>query len=119
MSDVKPYWTDADGTMHEIYTANIFIENAWYGSFQYDSGRADIRWHRSGFAYFCFSCGDIWARVVVTDSNNNSQGFTLCPARCEKHGDGSLLQPLLTPLWELFPEPFMRKEFIRLLKEYE
>ena len=112
------HWTTPDGTLHEVYSGAIFVGNRYFGPISYDSGRSDLRWERGSLAYFCETCGEIWARVVMQDSEGKQKYFTIVRVACEKHHDwwnvaGSLLaghyQYLLD---DLPPEAVKRELFI-------
>lgn len=110
-------WTDEAGTLHEQYRALVFLRGDFAGEFSFDPGdHPELRYRRTGAAYFCPFCGDIWARVVLYDSAGR-QAF-LEPERvsCETHPDdwnvaGSLLAPGLTALLDLLPKPLVQREF--------
>ena len=73
------------------------------------------------FAYFCPSCGDIWARVIVLDSEV-SQKFFAWVAACPKHEldgagvPGSLLLPLNNTFNDAFPDEMIQWEFEQHLR---
>jgi hypothetical protein len=83
--DTRTSWRGEDDTHHEIYTGTIFLGTSYLGSFQYDSGREDLGWSRASAAFFCPSCGDIWARLVATDSRGFPQSFVVFTAPCAEH----------------------------------
>ena len=119
-------WTDGDGTLHEIYTGAVIVHGDYLGPISYDSGRADLRWQRSSLAYFCPKCGEVWARIAMSDSRGVQQDFLCIHVACEKHGStwhvpGSLLVDHVQYLLDAFPPDALRWEFkvqlINALKE--
>lgn len=111
-----PY-TDPDGTYHEIYRADLFLGAAYLGQFEFDSGRADLRWPRRSVAYFCPECGDVWGRMVFTDTAGRTRLFEVVHVACERHLDqwevpGSFLIPRLLPLIDLFPPAAAKREAV-------
>ena len=110
------FWTDPDGTLHEIYSGYIFVGNTLLGEISYDSGRSDLNWHRCSYALFCPHCGEIWARFAMQDSRGNHQSFEAIRVACIKHPDpwnipGSLLANHLERLLESLPPAAVRREF--------
>ena len=121
-------FVEPNGTLHEIYSGNIFIGNSHLGSLSYDSGRSDLRWQRNSLAYFCDSCGDIWARTVMQDSDGRFKAYDVVKCSCEKHQDswnvpGSLLVGHYENLLKDLPPDAVRREFeihlLHTLKELE
>lgn len=75
---------------------DTYVE-AYYVGNQY-LGRADYPWIRTNggrlafldsTAFFCPSCGEIWARRICKPSPN---GWSVHTSPCQKHGGGSLLR---------------------------
>lgn len=121
-SPPSPWWTDPDGTLHEIYTGYIFVGNQLLGELSYDSGRSDLRWHRCSYAMFCRTCGEVWARIVMHNSYGEQQAFTPVEVACEQHKDpwnvpGSLLANHLDHLLNDLPPEALVREFRIHLKE--
>jgi len=117
-------WTDEVGTVHEIHTATVFICGVNYGIFQYDSGRADIRWHRCGAALYCRICGDVWARFATENSKGQIVPFNFFDAPCEQHQDmwgiaGSVLVDYIEHLLDVLPPKIVRRELEVHLNYYE
>lgn len=109
-------WHDPDGTLHEIYTGLIYDRRGGsLGEVRYDSGRADLRWHRCSYAFFCRQCGEIWGRIVVQDPRGVQQAFNSIEVNCEGHHDfwnvpGSMLANHLEYLLDEFPPAALRRE---------
>jgi len=117
-----PFWVSKDGTLHEIYSGYIFVGNTLLGELNYDSGRADLGWHRCSYAYFCTNCGEVWARIVVQNSEGRPCYFEPLKVACEKHQDqwnipGSLLVGHLENLLDSLPPEAIIREFQIHLKE--
>ena len=113
-------WVDKDGTLHEIYSACVFIEGKYHGSFCYDAGRRDLGWPRHGWAYFCRSCGSVWAAIVATTASGYRVGFEPIVATCKDHYDqwevpGTILHlPVSLLLLDLPPEVIRREFYLHL-----
>jgi len=111
-------WVDEDGTFHEWYTALIFINQQYLGQFKLDPGaHSALGYRRSGIAYYCRFCGQVWARIVFSNSNGEQQTLDVESVGCEKHSDqwnqrGSLLAGRLENLLPLLPEAVVKREFI-------
>jgi len=108
-------WTASDGTFHEIYSAAAFVGKSFLGELEYDSGRSDLRWHRSSTAYFCPECGDIWGRIVAQDSRGKPKAFEVARVACAQHYDhwnvpGSFLVGHLEYLLGDLPLAALRRE---------
>lgn len=116
------WWTTPDGILHEIYTGEIFVGNRYLGSLSYDSGRADLRWHRCSYAFFCRQCGDVWGRLVMRNAAGEQQPFDPVVVSCEQHADfwnlpGSLLANHLEHLLDSLPPEALVREFQIHIKE--
>lgn len=73
----------------------IIAEETYLGTFRYASQAADS-WGWPSRAYFCASCGEIWARVVLENLDGTQAHFRIAEAACRRHKDywnipGSLL----------------------------
>ena len=117
-----PWWTDPDGTLHEIYTGQIYIGNKHFGPISYDSGRRDLLWHRCSYAFFCRVCGEVWARIVMFNSRGEQQAFEPVCVSCKEHSDlwnvpGSLLANHLDRLLDSLPPEVLRRELELLLEK--
>lgn len=112
------YWVADDGTLHEKYQGLIFIGNDYLGEFAIDPGNhPELRYRRSGVAYFCSDCGEVWARIVLTDSRGKQSSFEPRSVACRSHHDqwnvpGSLLAGELFGLIEVLPMNVMLREAI-------
>jgi len=106
---------DKDGTLHELYSGAIFVGQKYLGPILYDSGRSDLRWERRSLAYFCEDCGEIWARIVMQDSEGKPRHFRVICVACERHIDhwniaGSLLVGHYECLLDDLPLETVRRE---------
>lgn len=109
-------WVDPDGTLHEQYSGALFVGNSYLGLITYDSGRSDLRWERHSRAYFCQHCGEIWARMVMTNLRGEQQLFRVVMVACESHQDywnvaGSVLADHLVHLLPDLPPKAIAREF--------
>lgn len=120
-----PTWVADDGTLHETYTILILVGGDMLGSFQLDpGGHPELRYRRSGAAYFCPDCGDVWARLVWVDSKGIQAPLKVETVSCERHEDqwnvaGSLLAGPLEDLLPHLPPEAIRREFLIHLKAQE
>lgn len=117
MTTTNPlYWTAADGTLHETYSAFIVVADQAFGGFSYDSGRTDLCWHRCSYAFFCPHCGEVWGRIVAANSAGEQQRFRVREVACAQHADywnipGSLLTDHLENLLKDLPPEAIVREF--------
>jgi hypothetical protein len=108
---------DSDGTLHEWYKVMIFVGRDFLGEFSLDPGnQPELGYRRSGVAYYCPFCGEIWGRLIFTDSGGRQKSLEAVTVSCEKHPDqwnipGSLLAGRLAALLPLLPEAAVRREF--------
>lgn len=111
-------WVDSEtGILHQNCRMLIFVGREFLGEFIFDPGaHPEMRWRRSGAAYFCYHCGEIWARVVMLDARGRQEAFEPERVACEKHWDqwnvaGSLLAGPLAHLLPMLPEAALKREF--------
>jgi len=110
-------WVDSDGTLHEWYNVLVFADREFLGEFRLDPGdHPELGYRRTGAAYYCWHCGEVWARLVFTDSQGRRTPLDVEQVSCEKHYDqwriaGSLLGARLEGLLPLLPEAAVRREF--------
>ena len=118
-------WVDHSGTLHEQYQCLVLLGQDFAGDFSFDPGEHPaLRYRRTGFAYFCPHCGDIWARIVLVDSLGRQRHFQTEQVACEKHSDqwntpGSLIIRGLEGLVDILPLPILSREFMLYVKELE
>jgi len=97
----------------------IIAEDQYLGTFRYASQAADS-WGWMSRAYFCSTCGEIWARTIIQDKQGNPHPFRIANVACRQHWDpwtipGSLLVgELAYNLNELSPEAIQREFDIHL-----
>ena len=110
MNNAAP-WVDEEGTFHEVCSASFYIGHSELGSSQFDPGsHPSLRYRRSGTAYFCSDCGEIWARIVVLGHRAELLDFRVEQVKCDTHGEGSLLEGL-EGLLEILPPAAVQREF--------
>jgi hypothetical protein len=115
------WWLDPDGTMHERCKL-FFVSTS--EQVEFDPGaHPELFWRRTGAAYFCQQCGDIWERIVLIDSKGQPKCFAVETVACEKHHDawnipGSRLVPRLEGILPLLPEGVLQREFEAHLAYY-
>ena len=73
----------------------LIAEEQYLGTIKYAS-QAASSWGWPSRAYFCASCGEIWARLVLLDSTDQPLYFRTANVSCRRHPDpwnipGSLL----------------------------
>lgn len=105
-----------DYTHHEQYTAQIWVKSHYLGQITYDSGREDLRWSRTGYALFCPSCGEVWAKLTVHGEDGMLKVFDVWLVSCQRHPDqhnvpGSVLAGHLIHLLGDMPDAVVRQEF--------
>lgn len=116
------FWTDADGTAHERCQL-LFVSTG--ESVDFDPGAQPLmRWPRSGWAFYCPVCVEIWERIIQLDSRGQQRASIVLSVACAKHTDswnlpGSILAGELEHLLPLLPEGIARREFALHLQEYE
>jgi len=121
----KVFSVDSLGTFHEKYSVIVLLGNNVGGQFSFDPGAwPRLRYRRTGVAYFCPHCGDIWARLVFTDSRGVQMPFDVERVACAKHPDswntaGSLLASGLEALVELLPSDVLKRELELHIKELQ
>lgn len=93
----------------------LIAEDQYLGKFSYASQPADS-WGWMSRAYFCPTCGEIWARSIIQRPDGSPQPFRPITVACRQHWDpwtipGSLLAgELAYNLNELEP-PAIQREF--------
>ena len=126
-SEKRPlWWQDPDGTLHEWYHAAIFLADGTHlGDFEIDPGaHPELHWRRSGLAYYCPHCGEVWARIVFWESGGRQALLDAFTVSCEQHPDpwevaGSLLHSTIEDIIDLLPEPAVRRELGIYLRKME
>ena len=112
----ETFWVDEDGTLHETYSVLVLVGADLLGQFLVDPGsRPDLSYRRTGVAYFCQHCGEVWARLVFVDSKERQASFEVKTVACENHPDwwnvpGSLLAARLEGLLDLLPPAALQRE---------
>jgi hypothetical protein len=100
----------------------VFLGKNLVGEFPYDPGQhPKLRYRRSGVAYCCPECGDVWARILLLNSDGRPQQFEFQVVACERHKDqwevpGSLLAAG-EGILDLLPDQLVRREFELHLKK--
>jgi hypothetical protein len=117
-------WTGPDGTLHERYHVLVLVGHDLLGEFYFDPGsHPELGYRRSGVAYYCSWCGDVWARLVFVDSRGTQASLDAETIACEKHADqwnlaGSLLAQRLEELIQVLPPAAVKREFEIHLRHY-
>lgn len=106
-----------DNALPETYTAQIIIHGQDLGEVTYD-----VNWRRTGYAFFCMYCGDVWGTLRVKSSTGLPLTFQVWNVSCERHPDswnipGSILANHLIELLDLMPETVVKREFNLLLEQ--
>lgn len=112
-----------EGTAHEVCHFDFFIEGEHFGTIAADGAEVGIRSRWRSLAFFCASCGDVWARIVLTRSAGRSETFDCRQVACAKHYDqwnlaGSVLGPDLDAFVQYLPAALAAREFSLHLNEY-
>jgi len=115
---------DAGGTLHETYRILFHIQGKMLGEASFDPGGwPSLGYRRTGLAYFCPFCGEVWGRVVLVDSKGVRNPMEITQVSCPSHPDsyslpGSILAGRLENLLPLLPPAVLRREFdLHLRKE--
>lgn len=81
-----PRWVDDEGTFHEWYDVELFVGETSLGAFKIDPGaHPEGRWRRSGIAFFCRNCGNIWGRISFKDSQGRITPYDVEQVSCKIH----------------------------------
>lgn len=112
-------WTDPDGTRHEWFVYAAFVRGQFLGEWALDPGaHPETGYSRSGHAFFCPFCGEIWGAITATNSSGVIQAFDVVSVACEKHPDQWNTPGSFTAargyenLLKFFPNEVLKREFI-------
>lgn len=116
----QTYWVDPDGTAHERCQL-LFVSTGELVAFD-PGAHPTLRWPRSGWAYYCSQCIDIWERIIQLDSRGVQRHALLVSVACAKHHDqwnvaGSVLAGGLEGLLEVLPLAILQREFDLHIKD--
>jgi len=104
--------------------SSVFIGSRLLGEFPFDPGdHPELGYRRTGVAYACSFCGDVWGRLVLVNSRGQPQPFGIERVSCAKHPDqwnvpGSLLAGPFAAFISHFPLAVLEREFEVHLKHY-
>ena len=118
------YWVDSSGTAHETLLLSVFVGKSYLGQTEFDPGDSPaLGYRRIGIAYACPQCGEVWGRIVLTDSEGKQRPFGFEEVSCEKHHDhwnvpGSLLIKGLDALLWVLPLEALKREIEVNLKHH-
>ena len=119
-------WADSDGTAHELCRLLVFCRDEFLGESPIDPGDTpQLGWRRSGVAYFCPYCGEIWGRLVLVDSAGRTCPFSSVQVACEQHPDqwevaGSFIGGYRGDGYiDYLPAEALRREFLIHLKDLD
>ncbi len=112
-------WTDENGTHREDCKLLFFAGKYFLGENAYDPGSTPaLGYRRGGTLFVCRSCGDVWGRILLSNSQGNKESFSeVCDVACEKHTDqwnipGSFLSGHRNIAYlELLPPAALKREF--------
>lgn len=112
---MTPY-ISPDGTLHELYRVLFILGKSYSGEVTFDPGdHPELGYRRQGLAFFCPTCGEIWARFVFVQSSGVPTSFQVQVTACAAHPDqwqvpGSLI-PFGQEAWvEILPKPLLARE---------
>src|SRR5260221_1178893 len=117
------WWTDPDGTMHEVCMVQFFLRGSLFGECSFDAAEAqDLSWRWSSAAPVCSLCGEVWGRIVLRRGHKEAICFGPFLVSCEQHPDrwnipGSFLEPQHDSLIEYLPEQVLKRELQLLLRD--
>lgn len=118
-------WVDAQGTMHSEHHALVIVQDAPLGEYVLDPGQhPELGWRRNSLAYFCPTCGEVWARIVMTPLRELPEPFEVLSVACAEHRDrwnlpGSLLAGPYEALLALLPREAVLRELSLCLAQFE
>lgn len=104
------------------YIRHFFVKGNWLGTVELYDVQVHEELHPPGSeAYFCPTCGDVWARFPVIDKMTNKTIKYLARAvHCEKDGGtGELYAPWNPDFTSSLPNDAVRYEFNQLIKHYK
>jgi hypothetical protein len=112
-------WTDEAGTHHENCKLLFFAGKSFLGDSPYNPGAAiPLGYRRGGCLFVCRECGDVWGRILVSNSQGSKESFSeVCAVACVKHKDqwnipGSFLSGSRNIAYlELLPPAALKREF--------
>jgi hypothetical protein len=105
-----------------VTTATFFIGGKFFGigNVGYGYNRRAGHYAPESLAYFCPTCGEIWARIAVADAI-----WQTYRAYCEQHPApwympaGSIILPWVEEMAITFPEEVLKREILIYGKELE
>lgn len=109
-------FVDSRGCYHEQFRALVFIGADLLGEFSFDPGASPhLGYRRTGAAFFCSTCCDIWGRIILLDSAGKQSTSDVFRVSCPQHPDqwavpGSMLIGELAPLVAHFPLGVLERE---------
>ena len=69
-----------------MYEQSIYIEDRFLGSFCRPANIIHAeRQPPNSYAYFCPTCGEVWARCPTTDNNGESRPWQIQGGHCRLH----------------------------------
>ena len=111
------------------FAGSIFVGKDYLGDFEFPAprggGNDEVAYYFLSYAAFCPSCGEVWARIVVTDFKGRQCKFQVHTLPCEQHYTwsgcvpGALSNLGITDLLDHFPEPAIRREFRLHMQHFE
>ena len=117
-------FTDSEGTVHGSFQLATWIRGTLLGEVTFDPGSTGpaLSYMRQSRAYFCPDCGEIWARLVVSEVGQPEPFICLTQA-CREHLDqwetpGSLIPLGQEALIALLPPAAIKREFELELKQW-
>lgn len=107
-----------------MYTSTILVGEAHLGTIEYPDEAGNLHVVSHSIAYFCFTCGDVWARLVSTGPSGKQGVFYPISLPCARHSDGwnlpgSLLGGMMEQILGDLPPDAVRREFNLLMQKYE
>lgn len=119
-------WVDENGTAHEQCKLLCFLGSTCLGESEIDPGDCpQLGWRRSGMAYYCTECGDVWARLILINSRGEREPLDVSSNSCERHREqygiaGSLLSCFRGDGYiDYLPLAAIKREFLLHLKQME
>lgn len=109
-------FVDLQGCYHEQFRALVFLGADLLGEFSFDPGASpQLGYRRTGAAFFCSHCCDIWGRIILLDSAGQQSTTDVFRVSCSQHPDqwavpGSMLTGELAAFVAHFPAGVLERE---------
>lgn len=98
-----------------MWVTQVYIDGEFIGAGEIGLVRVHDEYHPpKSLAYFCSSCGEIWARIVV---DGDPRGWFLYYSLCPRHGLGTIYFKYESEHMGALPRAALEREFL-LISEH-